>query len=99
MKCNSTEFRWGVNVAALLLGMSLAADGQSAQPTQEITMQQIIDRLDRLEKVNQALMGEIRALRQEVSGLRTPETGASAPAAEQSLATQPADEERQTVAQ
>jgi hypothetical protein len=88
-----------MNVAALLLGMSMAADGQSAQQTQQITMQQIIDRLDRLEKDNQALMGEIRALRQEVSGLRTPETGAGAPAAEQSLATQPADEERQTVAQ
>src|SRR5271154_2242336 len=72
MKRNSAKFvlgtiYWGINAAALMLGTSLAAYGQNEPP-----VQQILDRLDRLEKDNQALLEEVRALRQEVSGLRTP---------------------------
>ena len=38
-------------------------------------VQAILDRLDQLEKDNQALLEEVRALRQEVSGLHAPEPG------------------------
>jgi len=48
-----------------MLGMSMVASGQSAPQVQEI-----LNRLDKLEKDNQALLDEVRALRQEVSGLR-----------------------------
>jgi hypothetical protein len=85
MKCNSTKFRLGINVAALIAGASLASYGQSAPPAQQNPVQQsqvqpahleqILDRLDRLEKDNQALLEEVRALRQEISGLRPPQTG------------------------
>jgi len=61
-----------MNAAALMLGLSMAAYGQGTPPVQEI-----LDRLDRLEKDNQALLEEVRALRQEVSGLRTPAPGAA----------------------
>jgi hypothetical protein len=67
MKCNSTKFHWGMNLALLMLGMSAAAHGQSAPQVQEI-----LNRLDRLEKDNQALLEEVRALRQEVSVLHPP---------------------------
>ena len=67
MKCKSIKFRSRLNVAWLLLGMSMAAYGQSAPQIQDV-----LDRLDKLEKDNQALLQEVRALRQEVSGLRTP---------------------------
>ncbi len=48
-----------------MLGTSLAARAQSAPE-----MQEILNRLDRLEKDNQALLDEVRALRQEVSVLK-----------------------------
>jgi hypothetical protein len=67
MKCNLSNFRFAGNIALLMLGIGMAAYGQSAPRVQEI-----LDRLDRLEKDNQALLEEVRALRQEVSGLRTP---------------------------
>src|SRR5580692_2584186 len=50
----------------LVLVMSSAAFGQS--PPQ---VQAILDRLDQLEKDNHALLEEVRALRQQVSGLQT----------------------------
>src|SRR5580704_1419180 len=53
----------------LVLVMSSAAFGQS--PPQ---VQAIINRLDKLEKDHQALLEEVRALRQEVSGLQKPST-------------------------
>ncbi len=60
-----------------MLGTSLAAHAQSAPQTQEIT-QEILNRLDRLEQDNQALLEEVRALRQEVSVLK-PANPAAAP--------------------
>jgi len=48
-----------------MLATSLAAHAQSAPE-----MQEILNRLDRLEKDNQTLLEEVRALRQEVSVLR-----------------------------
>jgi hypothetical protein len=94
MKRNSAKFvlgtiYWGINAAALMLGTSLAAYGQNEPP-----VQQILDRLDRLEKDNQALLEEVRALRQEVSGLRTP--SAESPTAQSQTASekQAVDENR-----
>jgi hypothetical protein len=55
----------------VLLATSMAAYGQSASPS-EPQVQAILNRLDQLEKDNQALLEEVRALRQQVSGLRTP---------------------------
>ena len=68
----SNKFRSPMNVALLVLGLSAAAHGQSA-PQNVKEVQAILDRLDQLEKDNQALLQEVRALRQEVSGLHAPE--------------------------
>ena len=70
MKRKSTKFQFAGNESwpVLMLGMSVAAYGQSAPQMRG----KILDRLDQLEKDNQALLEEVRALRQEVSGLRTP---------------------------
>ncbi len=57
----------------LVLAMSMAAYGQSAPQVQAI-----LDRLDQLEKDNQALLEEVRALRQEVSVLHAPSTSQTA---------------------
>jgi cell division protein FtsB len=65
MRCKSTRFQ-GVLLGAALLGMSAVAQAQT--PPQ---VEQILNRLDQLEKDNQALLEEVRALRQEISGLRT----------------------------
>ena len=72
MKSNSTDFRWGIVLAALMLVGSAATQGQSAPPLPQSQAQQILDRLDRLEKDNQALLEEIRALRLELSVLKSP---------------------------
>jgi len=85
----SIKFHSIVNLALLVLGTSAAAFGQSA-PQSAKEVQAILDRLDQLEKDNQALLQEVRALRQEVSGLHAPEP-ATAPS-------QAADE-RQAVAE
>src|SRR3984885_10249734 len=76
MKRTSIEFRSRMNVALLVLALSTAAFGQSA-PQNTKDVQAILDRLDQLEKDNQALLQEVRALRQEVSSLRAPEPGAA----------------------
>jgi hypothetical protein len=68
-------FRGGIMLAAWILGAGAAVQAQSAPQ-----VQQILDRLDRLEKDNQALLEEVRALRQEVSGLKAPATAEAAPA-------------------
>jgi hypothetical protein len=60
MKCKSIRF-------LLVLVLSTAAYGQSGPQVQAI-----LDRLDQLEKDNQALLEEVRALRQEVSVLHAP---------------------------
>jgi hypothetical protein len=65
-----------MNLAWLVLAMSAAAYGQSA-PQDAKAVQAILDRLDQLEKDNQALLQEVRALRQEVSSLHAPEPGAA----------------------
>jgi len=57
-------------LAALLSGSVPAAYGQGPPPVQEI-----LDRLDRLEKNNEMLLEEVRALRQQVSALKTPAAG------------------------
>src|ERR1700722_10040027 len=59
MKCKSIKF-------LLVLATSVVAFGQS--PPQ---VQAILDRLDQLEKDNQAVLEEVRALRQQGSGLQT----------------------------
>src|SRR5260370_26932220 len=59
-------------LVTFLLDMCAAAN---AQNTPE--MRQILSRLDRLEKQNQTLTEEVRALRQEVSVLRAPSSGAT----------------------
>jgi hypothetical protein len=63
-----------MNLAWLVLAMSAAAFGQST-PQDAKAVQAILDRLDQLEKDNQALLQEVRALRQEVSGLHAPDPG------------------------
>jgi len=89
-------------LAALMLVGSAAAQGQSAPPLPQSQAQQILDRLDRLEKDNQALLEEIRALRQELSGLKTPASGAASAVlahtdAESAAQQQQAADERQAV--
>jgi hypothetical protein len=82
MKSNSTNnsfapLRWGILAAWMVgvtLGTSLPAHAQSAPQ-----MQEVLTRLDRLEKDNQALLEEVRALRQEVSVLK-PVNPATTPA-------------------
>jgi hypothetical protein len=49
----------------MLLGVSAVAPAQTAPQ-----VDQILNRLDQLEKDNQALLEEVRALRQEISGMR-----------------------------
>jgi len=78
MKFNSTDFRCGMVLAALMLAASTGARGQSAPQ-----VQQILDRLDRLEKDNQALLEEIRSLRQELSVLKPPSEAQPPQAAEE----------------
>ncbi len=80
MKCNWSNIHRGKNVALLMLGIGMAASAQNTPP-----VQQILDRLDRLEKDNQALLEEVRALRQEVSGLRTPPAAQSQTQAQTTL--------------
>jgi hypothetical protein len=93
MTCNSVKFRRGIYLAALMAWGLASARGQSAPPVQEI-----LNRLDRLEKNNEALLEEVRALRQEISTLRTP--GVEAAAGEQPLvAPEPTAAERQAVQQ
>jgi hypothetical protein len=70
----SIEFRSCMNLAWLVLAVSTAAYGQNA-PQNGKEVQAILDRLDQLEKDNQALLQEVRALRQEVSGLHAPGPG------------------------
>src|ERR1700733_11724725 len=81
MKRKSTKFRSRINLALLTLGMSMAASAQSA-PHNATEMQGILDRLDQLEKDNQALLEEVRSLRQEVSGLHSPPASSGTQAAE-----------------
>jgi len=74
MKFNSIKFRQLIILTAWTLTTSLAAQGQSAPPAVEKgkEVQEILDRLDRLEKDNQALLEQVRALRQEISVLKPP---------------------------
>jgi hypothetical protein len=102
MKSNSTDFRWGIVLAALMLVASAAAQGQSAPPLPQSQAQQILNRLDRLEKDNQALLEEIRALRQELSVLKPAASGAASAVlaqtdAESVAQQQQAADERQAV--
>ena len=79
MKCKLTRSCYKQFFAALLLfcGATLAG----AQSTPE--MQEILSRLDRLEKENQAMSQEIHALRQELAGERSsdPTVNAATPPA------------------
>ncbi len=84
MKSNSTDFRRGMVLTAVMLAAITTAHGQSAPQVQEI-----LNRLDRLEKDNQALLDEIRSLRQELSVLKPPIEPGAQP--------QQATEERQAV--
>src|SRR5579863_7112530 len=100
MTCTSVKFRRGIYLAALMACGVASAHSQGAPPVQEI-----LNRLDRLEKNNEALLEEVRALRQEISTLRTPAAEAaagstSAAAGQQPLvAPEPTAAERQAVQQ
>jgi hypothetical protein len=100
MKPDCVELRCGTYLAVLLaLGGSVAA---SAQDTPE--MREIISRLEHLEKDNQALTDEIRALRQELKSLRPPALqGASSNDSTEPLrraeAQEPAAEDREAIQQ
>jgi hypothetical protein len=72
MHRTSIKFRSVLQLTVLMLGTSLGGYGQNA-----LQVQQILDRLDQLEKDNQALLEEVRALRQQVAGLRTPSPDAT----------------------
>jgi hypothetical protein len=77
---------------AVLVGVSTAAYGQAnSQSVPQV--EQILNRLDQLEKDNQALLEEVRALRQQVSSLRAPLPESSTAPARQTA------EDRQTVAE
>ncbi len=73
-KFNSIQLRSGAILAILMLAVSTVAHAQNAPQVQEI-----LTRLDQLEKDNQALLEEIRALRQEISVLKPPAPAASEP--------------------
>ena len=82
MTCTATEFGRAILLAAVLAGGVPAIYGQSPP-----AMQEILERLDRLEKNNEALLEQVRALRQEISELKGPVAQAApapaAPAGEQ----------------
>src|ERR1700722_825276 len=82
MKCKSIKF-------LLVLATSVVAFGQS--PPQ---VQAIMDRLDQLEKDNQALLEEVRALRQEVSGVHKPSTESTPAQVEAAAERQAVDQNR-----
>ena len=67
MTCTATEFGRAILLAAVLAGGVPAIYGQSPP-----AMQEILERLDRLEKNNEALLEQVRALRQEMSELKGP---------------------------
>ena len=76
MTCTAIEFGRAILLAAVLAGGVPAIYGQSPP-----AMQEILERLDRLEKNNEALLEQVRALRQEISELKGPVAqAASAPA-------------------
>jgi hypothetical protein len=77
---------------AVILGVSTAAYAQTAPQVQEI-----LSRLDQLERDNQSLLEEVRALRQEVSTLRSQPPGESSPGVSQSSTPQAAAQDRQAV--
>ena len=99
MTCNWIRHARARHLISLLvmLGATLAR----AQNTPE--MREILTRLDRLEKDNQALTEELRALRKELEMLHGPAAQASAaPAAfegDQTAGQQPSPEERETIQQ
>lgn len=82
-----------MKIAVVMLTVSVTAYGQSAPQVQEI-----LDRLDRLEKENQALLNEVRALRQQVTVLKTPDSPLSA-AVEANAGQPESSDERQAVQQ
>ncbi len=69
MQRKTVKFCSRLNLVLLLIPIAIAAYGQS-EPKPAPQLQTILDRLDQLEKDNQALIQEVRELRQEVSGLR-----------------------------
>jgi hypothetical protein len=87
----------------LLLSCTIVAPRVQGQPAAVPQMQTILDRLDQLEKDNHALLEEVRALRQEVSGLHAPPGTvagqAAEPAASASQNSTPGEsvEERQSI--
>ncbi len=99
MTCNFIRYSCPIYVAFLLTLWSVTpAAGQDNQ-----AMREVLNRLDRLESDNRALMEEIRALRLQVATLRSPtaESAAISPASNDALATdgQQMEEERQAVQQ
>lgn len=88
--------------AALILAILLASGGMQAQDKSELELQQILQRLDRLEEENHQLAEEVHALRTELAAERgqpagavaaqapppTPQTATQAPAQEREQATE-----------
>jgi len=69
MICTANEFGRAIVWAVVLAGNVPALSGQSPP-----AMQEILQRLDRLEKNNEELLEQVRALRQEISALKAPAT-------------------------
>ncbi|HVX66304.1 MAG TPA: cell division protein ZapB [Bryobacteraceae bacterium] len=63
-------------VPALILAISYAVCTPALQAQAPADLQQVLERLDRLEQQNRALVEEVRALRQQLSEARTPEPNA-----------------------
>ncbi|HEX5226400.1 MAG TPA: cell division protein ZapB [Bryobacteraceae bacterium] len=89
MRSKSSKFPW-LAPGAMLLALSVAASAQTAPQ-----VEQILNRLDQLEKDNQTLIEEVRSLRQEIAGLRA-QPGPAAQEHAQNLEEQKAGQEQKT---
>ena len=96
MTSNSIKPACGKYVISFVL---LWSGGTAASAQQPAEMQEILQRLDRLEKDNQALLAEIRSLRQELGMLHRPAADAPISSDGQEANTQAPPQERQAVQQ
>ena len=96
MTSNSIKSVCGKYVIAFVL---LCGGGTVAAAQQTTEMQDIFKRLDRLEKENQALLAEIRALRQELVTLHSPAADAPVSSDGAEASSQTPDQEREAVQQ
>lgn len=94
MRRKSSKFPW-LAPGAMLVALSVAASAQTAPQ-----LEQILNRLDQLEKDNQALIEQVRSLRQEIAGMRAQPAPSAAQEAQNPSAQNPPienTEDRQAV--